>query len=239
MECGPCGGFNLVELLVAMVVLSIVVTMMASIFRDSQSASTQGTAATEIEAAGRNALSMMTRDLQGAVGDTNLVFKEDRSGVVSYGFTNSEVLFITLDATPTHTSRAARAVMYSVQPMTNSALTSRYELVRACYSTDNCYTDPGWFTNAPMTSYGVVAENVSALLLAVPEDSYFSDEHSNTLPAFVDICLELLNERDARQAADLWVRDLDYTNFVERTARRFTTRVFFNNRNGYRGDKPR
>ena len=233
------GGFNLIELLVAMVVLSVVVTMMASIFRDSQSALTQGAGQNEVETAGRTALSMMARDLQGAVADTNLFFEEYQGDVVSYGFTNSEVLFVTFDAVPTRTNRAARIVMYGVRPATNSASANRYELVRACYAADNCYTNLYASTNAATTSYGVVAENVSALLLTTPETSYYSADSSNTLPAHIDICLELMSERDTRQSSDMTTRGLDCTHFVERAARRFTTRVFFHNRSGYRGDKIR
>lgn len=248
------GGFNLVELLVAMVVLSIVVTMMASIFRDSQSASTQGTAQNEVETAGRVALSMMTHDLQTAVADSELTFNMqlDRTNGTSYGLTNSEVSFVAFQENPTQTNRVARMVMYWVQPVAGTA--GRYELVRTCTPADsgqrNCYTNPSWFKDADEGGWGrptspdvvgVVAQNVAGLRMATSEPGleYLSDLQGHRLPAYQDIYLEVLDERDARQAADLWARNLDYASFVERTARRFTTRVFFNNRSGYRGDKPR
>ena len=68
-------GFNLVKLLVAIVVLSVVGTMMASIFRHSQAAWKQGTGQDEVEAAGRVALSMLAQDLQDAVADSILTFQ--------------------------------------------------------------------------------------------------------------------------------------------------------------------
>jgi len=206
-----CAGLNMIELLVAMVVLSIVVTMMAAIFRHSESAWTQGTGDNEVETAGRVALSLLTRDLQGAVADSNLTFNIEED----YGLTNSEVCFIALQESPTRTNRATRAIMYWV---TNS------ELIRAAQPVDtntmNCYTNIDWFTNYPtsLTLTGAVARNVRSFRL-VPSD-YDSLNNSNRLPPWEDICLDVQSERDALQAAKF-------------KAKRFTPRVYFPNRNGY------
>jgi prepilin-type N-terminal cleavage/methylation domain-containing protein len=206
-------GLNMIELLVAMVVLSLVVTMMAAIFRHSESAWTQGTGDNEVETAGRVALSLLTRDLQGAVADSNLTFDIEED----YGLTNCEVCFIALQGSPTSTSRATRAIMYWV---TNS------ELIRAAQPVDintmNCYTNKDWFINypTPLTLTAVVARNVSRFRLATNDYYSAATANSNRLPQYVDICLDVLSERDALQAAKL-------------KAKRFTTRVYFPNRNGY------
>lgn len=234
-------GFNLVELLVAITVLAVVVTIMASIFRHSEAAWTQNTGEDSVENGGRVALNMLTRDLQGAVADIQLSFSffTDRDVVTSYGFTNAEINFIALQSLPARTNRATSAVMYWVREAPGSP--GRYELVRSVRPVDpvnlDCYTNALWYDNPP-TGFGrptgadacsVVAENVAGFRLATPEtgsEFYMADE----LPSRLDIYLELLPERDARQAADLQARGMDPLDLVERTARRFTTTVCFPNR---------
>ena len=242
-------GFNLVEILVAIVVLSVVVTMMASVFRDSQSAWTQGVGQNDVETGGRTVLSLLANDLRGAVADSTLTFRlrDDRypATSASYGLTNSEVSFIAFQESPTETNRAARMIMYWVQPMPGAP--GRYELVRACWPADavfrNCYTNPSWFEDAGSGGFGrpvspdavaTVTENVSGFGLTAPGGGReYSSEPFYCLPSHVDIYLELLSERDAKQAAALWARGLDCADLVERRARRFTTRVYFYNRDGF------
>jgi prepilin-type N-terminal cleavage/methylation domain-containing protein len=225
-------GLNMIELLVAMVVLSLVVTMMAAIFRHSEAAWTQGAGENEVETAARVALDMITRDLQGAVADSNLTFAITDS-TNAYGPQNSEIAFIALQGSPTLTTRAARAIRYWVREMANAP--GRYELIRASQPVDtdtmNCYSNRNWYlTNRPTSPQlcGVAARNVSGFLLT--PSLYYSDGLGDSLPRWVDICLDVLSERDALQAAKL----TDNADFVERTAKRFTTRVHFPNRNGYK-----
>jgi hypothetical protein len=237
---------------VAIVVLSVVVTMMASIFRSSQSAWKQGAEQNEIETAGRVALNLLTRELQTAVADHTLTFqmRQDRHADVSssYGFTNSELCLIAFQEIPTRTNRMARAIMYWVQEMTNAA--GRYELIRGYHTLDtaslNCYTNEYWSEEPPLgfgrpsvESSDIVAQNISGFRLSAKDltgtlsREYSSRSCAGLLPTFVDIYLELLTEREAKQAADLIARGIDPTDFVEKGARRFTTRVYFYNRIGY------
>jgi hypothetical protein len=138
--------------------------------------------------------------------------------------------------------------------MTDGAGTplNRYELVRGCRpvagdmptnAADNCYWNRQWYDEDRPTDpshQAVLADNVAALAFFKPDAGsggtfvYDSQTHSNLLPRYVDIYLELLPERAARQAALMMDGVGDWTNHVERHAERYTTRVFFRNREGYR-----
>ena len=65
---------------------------------------------------------------------------------------------------------------------------------------------------------------------------YYSDSaaNSNPLPSYVDVYLEILNERDAKRVVEMQGRGIDPDEYIERNVRRYTTRVHFQNRNGYR-----
>jgi prepilin-type N-terminal cleavage/methylation domain-containing protein len=123
---------------------------------------------------------------------------------------------------------------------------------------NQAYRNRNWFVNTPneggarhqSANMGVLAENVAALnFYAAGSDGTLTNEYfsfdaanSNRLPSFVDIFLELLGDDDAQRAKILSERfDADsdeVKNFVERHARRFSTRVYFHNRAGYRQRGP-
>ncbi|MCE9613684.1 MAG: prepilin-type N-terminal cleavage/methylation domain-containing protein [Lentisphaerae bacterium] len=99
------------------------------------------------------------------------------------------------------------------------------------------------------TGRGVIAGNIGSLRLyaAGPGGNltteYNSTDFANRLPEFVDVMLEVMSEEDARKAGDLELRyrasraptdRVSLTQFVERNAQRYTTRVYFHNRSGYR-----
>ena len=134
--------------------------------------------------------------------------------------------------------------------MTNSSgpLPNRYELVRGIHTieideTTNYYGNGNWYNELGRpdgNESGVVAENIAAFKLLAADtnviisDTYLSIANGNVLPEYVDVCLEMLDERAARQAAELWASAHDKaTDLVERNVRRYTTRVYFQNRDGY------
>jgi hypothetical protein len=242
----PSGrAFTLVELLVATVALVILVTVTASIVMDSESIWTGVTGKMENDRGGRTALSMITHDLECAVADSNLTWSVDldRYTDPSYGHTNNVVYFVSLQDDPTNATRAARAIYYWVQ---TNGLTggNRYELVRGCYAitnaadtntVDNCYWNTNWYEDpikgkGRPPDHGVVAENVSAFRV-IPAP--VGGSHTG-LPEYVDVLLEVIPERTARQVADMMARTgSSDTTLVEQNAKRYTTRVFFQNRHGY------
>ncbi len=243
-------AFNLIELVISVACLLIIVTVTGLIFAHSQTASTLGSDMAKNCLSGRATLSMIVNDLQSAVADERLSFflGPDRESVLSYGFTNSEICFVSLQHDSSDSNRAVREIHYWVQPMPNS--TNRYELVRGYHSIsnlseltacDNCYSNQLWHGDQAAggagrpADFGVVAENVGALrFYAMDTNGAIAETYaSNQLPQYVDVYLEILNEREARQAADMISRGRDCTNIVERNAKRYTARVYFNNRIGY------
>ena len=275
-------AFTLIELLAAITILMVIVSIMGVIFAETDRAWHLGTGRVESNNEGRAALNMIAHDLQYALADEYLFFtlREDifrpRPGgvpvsewpVISYGFTNSEACFISLQqdaqsgGSPAE-KRATREIYYWMRQKTDTgtfggAPLGRYELVRTSLGTyrpssgHNAYGDIDWYHPSSgastdrhtSTARGTIADNVTAFGLFAPDDTgyisreYYSEDYGNRLPEYVDIFLEVLSDKDAIQAADLKQRygslDSRTVQFVERHARRYTTRVFPQNRSGYR-----
>jgi prepilin-type N-terminal cleavage/methylation domain-containing protein len=250
-------AFTLIELLAAVTILVIIVTIMGRIFTESDRAWTLGTIRSDNNLAGRAALSMIAHDLQYAVADKTLTFiaQKDRYSLTSYGFENDETCFVSIENDSSDGNRAAREVFYYVRE--NPAGSKRYELMRGYYSSalsdaasasSHCYFNPNWYKNTADGGVGrpgtsrFIAKNVAgfAVFARKPNGQLIRDYYSGTpaytnrLPGYVDVCIELLNDRDARQAADLQLRGLSYTNFVADRVVRHVARVYFTNRDGYK-----
>jgi hypothetical protein len=249
-----CAAFSLIELLASLAILLIIIGVLAMIYIHFDKAWTQGTGKADASTAGQAALNMIRRDLEHAVADGVLTFaiQPDRNHMTSYRLTNDEICLVSLEGTNfvgAATNRTALEVQYWVRNASG-----RYELVRGCLTNDitlptnapaNCYWNTNWYKDTsdggagrPAGSVAIVVENVAGISFIAPGETgagYESTAHSNRLPEYVDVCLELLDERSARQAAQLSAADPTYAaDFAERKIRRYTTRVFFENRNGYR-----
>lgn len=274
-------GFSLIELLAAMAILMVIVVMMTTIFSNSDRVWNLGTGRANNCSDGRAAMNLMAHDLEYAVADDILTFAmaNDRNSLKTYGFTNSEICFVSLEhdiapdtaTNPGESKRTAREVHYYVLEVTNHI----YGLWRGYYSkeiydshTAHCYFNRTWHktggasaeTGAPnpgrpsggdFLAYNVVGMKVYAPgpPSGAPSSVYYSDpkEYSrvqdkafvtNRLPAYVDIFLEVLDESAMDRAADLAVsfgETGDETReFIEKNVRRYTTRVYFDNRHGYK-----
>jgi|GEM_PF-3492629 len=287
-------GFSLIEILSAVAILIIIVGIMAAIFTESDRAWNLATGRAMNNTDGRAALGIIAHDLQYAVtysnynwslniftnrtppelwGPTNLIITFHLTNdIVSFGFTNSELAFVSLQTDCVEAPRAAREIWYYVK-RTNMldplgrTYTNMFQLVRG--AVDEAIWNPGgsnwinhayhtnywWYTRRPGgASYAVVADNlVGFKVVAGPPvrrrigaewklvmlENYDSMDYSNQLPEYVDIYLELLNERDALQAAKMWsdsnfAAQTNTAAFIERNAKRYATRVYFHNRQGYR-----
>lgn len=241
-------GFTLIELLAAMAILMAMVAMIGIIFTKSNIVWTIGSNNAENNTSGRTAINMIARDLQYAVADSNLTFcfRDDESDESSYGFTNSEIFCVSFQNDSSDANRTACEIYYWVREMTNSqGGLDRYELVRGCHSitnyyTNNCYWNTNWYETGPsQNDQGVIAQNVAAFCLLAPDSNgkVFQDYNSqdtnnnNRLPEYADVYLEILNKREAKQAAAM--PSSNQKEFVERNAKRFTARIFFHNRYGF------
>lgn len=251
------GGFTLIELLSAVAILIIIVTMLGVIFTESDRAWTLGTNRSDANLAARAALDMIAHDLQYAVADSLLTFicTNDQDGLATYDFPCNQLTFVSIENDSSDGNRAAREVYYFVRPM--DADTNRFELVRGYYSgsiisssANHCYFNRDWcapwspdcLPRPNKTISRHIAKNVAGFAVYAPNvdgditQTYYSGDptNNNRLPEYVDVCIEMMADRVARQAADLRLRGLDYADFVDRNAMRYSTRVYFHNRDGYR-----
>jgi prepilin-type N-terminal cleavage/methylation domain-containing protein len=193
------------------------------------------------------------------------------STIATYGFTNSEINLVSLQNDSADGNRTARQIQYyltaDTQPYGTRYQLKRRSEGPAVGNTNNCYWSPTWFEDRRGNAAdGIMADNVVALAFRVPlpggmgpggayrDDYWFAGGSSfsnltasyiqmqmTNLPSYVDVYLEIVNEREAKQLAQIAARpDLGgptgraAKEFVERHARRHTARVFFQNRQGYK-----
>jgi type II secretory pathway component PulJ len=268
---GPQGtaAFTMIELLAAITILMIIVSIMGVIFSESDRAWSQGTAMVERNTEGRAALNLLGHDLQYALADDVLTFamRDDRDDLETFGHLNSEICFVSLSQRPeesgTDNARATQQIFYYVTERTaddkvGGTPLGRYQLMRTAINTDmtdgrSAYGNTLWYDQGAnnggqgtFNSTSIIAENVVALRFFAPNDQgdldteYLSEDerYKNRLPQYVDVFLEVMGEKDAIRAADLAERlgdtDPKVLDFVEKHSRRYTARVYFQNRAGYR-----
>lgn len=256
------GGFTLLELLAAMTILVIIVLMTATIFTDADRIWYLGTGRTKNCISGRAAMNLIAHDLEYAVADELLTFamKPDRDGATFYANPSTrhdEICFVSLQNDSSDGNRTAREIFYYVKTNSTAATPAKpgnlmrgyYSAAIATASANHCYRRKDWYDVAgrPGDARPIV-EHVVALSFFAPTNQngycgavYYSTNSyayspnyyiTNSLPEYVDVYLEVLDELDADKLAGV-----DATNraaFVERNARRYTTRVYFQNRLGYK-----
>ncbi len=218
-------GFSLLELLVAMALLSILVVMMTTLFNNSIAAFNVGTQRAEMNMSARAALEYIARELSSAVaGDADGVagkkieFKLDTAG--------SDAKFFTL----TNTNKA---------PYSSRMFCVRYDqangILEAYHDSDaNPYTTtPSWGASA------ILIENVLDFSIVVYSSidaltngagMYLFDSTLNpeqNLPVCADVILELMSADDMKRYRTNTVNKDDYR---KKNSRIYSTRVFFNNR---------
>jgi len=235
------GGFSLIELLAAMAILSIIVILMTVIFTESDRSWTIGTERVDNTVGGRAAVSLIAHDMQYAVADDILSFSmtKDRKGMISYGFENREIAFVSLQHDSSGGApRTAREIHYWVRE--TEGATNRYELVRGYYSetivTDrenHSYWNRDWFQDhaAGRPTGVLVAENVAALCFYAPRgESVFPE--GRRLPGYMDVYLEVIDKRFAVRLGKT-TDEAKRKELVELKSRRYTGRTYFQNRDGY------
>jgi len=254
-------GFTLIELMTAMTILVVIVMMMTMIFNDADKIWYLGTGRTLNCISGRAAMGLITHDLEYAVADDLLTFaiRQDKNKSSSYGFNHDEICCVSLQNDSTDGNRAAREIFYYVADTTGKVSTlmkGYYSSAIVSTNTKHCYYTRTWYDVAgrPPDSRPIV-EHVTAFSLFAPTNqngccksgAYYSTNSyeygggyymSNSLPEFVDVYLEVLDEMDADKLAEmeknLLISDATKRAFIERSARRYTTRVSFHNRLGYK-----
>ncbi len=244
-------AFTLIELLAAMAVLSIMMLMFANIFSSSGKAWTSGTRRTEQNMNGRAVLEFLGKEIgQSIINSSGLVFQvsykapsDPRSMQVSYLYDNSALHCVSARGceSPTYPDEA-RLINYYVSPQTDSDGFKHFQLMRAQCMDQNVISTvykqltPTWLqSTAGQTgwSVSVLVDNITQFyVLANGNNPNFKSSNVPVqLPAYVDILIGFLSEDDARKAQYL-ASDVQ-TNFLNKAEKRFTRRVYLQNRTGY------
>jgi hypothetical protein len=167
---------------------------------------------------------------------------------------NSELACLTLADSGTASNRAVQQVFYWVEPVPDSTVTGRYQLVRSVrrigdprdpVAASNSYWNGDWHRDPSLGAgrpgaqdVGVLLRDVTAFRLgaSVSEESvaltYRSDERGDRLPGFVDIYLETVDAGTARRLRDLAAQPQARAALLERAAMSWASRVRFHNASG-------
>lgn len=198
-------GFTLIEVLVAMAITAIIVLVGNNVFSGATTAFNSGTDRAEMESSGRAALNFMSRKLSQAIAGQAEPASYYRSFTLSGG---NNVIF--------------NSVSDSIQ--SNRFYFDGSNLV---YSFESY--DPAVLIGN-VVDIKLYAFETYVMLTSGIGDSFNCNLTTN-LPYCFDIAINLLSSGDKEKAARLSGTDL--SNFIARNSRWFTTRVYFQTRQGY------
>ena len=249
---GAADGFTLLELLLVVFLLVLIVVLLADLFAGADDLIARSTQRAHTDARARTALGVLRADLHSALIDSRLAFRA-RVGQRTYDFDSSELYCVSLRGTDVERGRSTRLVRFFVRPA-ETGPAQLFELVRAerpvataTGAAANAYWNTNWFDDAVFDATNTVplAGHVTAFYVeAAPGahapggDAPTHDYDSNALgpPRYLDVYLELLDRRAAREVADLVARNAPsntWKDIIEFQARRYTTRIFPANVYGY------
>lgn len=264
------GGFTIIEMLTAMVVLIFIVLMMTRIFTETTGIWTRGAKNVQSAVEGRVIMDFISKEMTQAIADDVVTFKLNSGGgepplygqKFVFGAESDEVCFVGMVRSgDSGYRRTGNQFVYFISSMldeNNAPIANRYRLVRT-RRTQSMYSSPGNIANSAYgdrewwrkmdpdidddgpdsgTPIETIAENVAGFeVWAWSQDrddydfGYNSAANNNLLPQWVDIYLELLGESEAIRAAILWSVDPDRgAEYIAQNVKRYTTRVFFPNR---------
>ena len=211
-------GFTLIELLAAMTVLALILVMLGQVFGGSTKAWTSGTRRMDQNIGARAALDFIARDLSGAI----ILNLPEGSGW------QTSLRFLTLAETPDSTHREGRIVEYSLNSTNNI-----YRLMRSVATATNTINSAYASGTVPsgQGSSDCVAENIAAFqVMGRGAVTVYGSASTNQIPRYVDIFLSILSDADAQQVSTL---TSGLQTFVEKSEKRYTTRVYLQNQQGY------
>ena len=231
---GLPAAFTLIEVLVAMTVLSVMVLMVANIFQSSSAAWNIGTQKADMNTAARAALDFMARELACAVAGPIETVAVGANSALKFNLVNgNDVRFVSLLGEPGGTSRALQLSLFRYQ---NNILQYYRE-------TDafNPYVDSLDWRGGAMLITNVVSLQISAFTNEYGLDNGLFTENFDSstpgnldqLPLCVDIALEMLSDDDMLRFNQL--SGIPQTEFKNRNAKLYSTRIYFPNRVGYGG----
>ena len=199
-------GFTLIEVMVAMTITIILIVMVTNMFSDATTACNSGTDRAEMETDGRAALNFMSRKLSQAIAGPAEPSSYYRSFILSGG---SNVIF--------------NSVSDSIQ--SNRFYFDGSNLVY-CFES----YDPAILIGNVVDLKFYAFETYT--MLNSGTGNPFECNLATNLPYCFDIAINLLSSNDKAKASQLSEPDL--SKFKERNSRWFTTRAYFQTRQGYK-----
>jgi competence protein ComGF len=227
----PHAAFTLLEVMLAMGIVTMLVLMIANMFQEVTLSCNIGTQSSEMNTAGRSALDFIARELSQAVaGQFDALNPNPGSDIIKFKISaGNELRFVALSGDVTN-GRALRGAMFKQED----------NCLKYCRKTDlisfNPYNndkDPAswnWQGIQPLVT-NVTGFQVSAYnsVGGLPLSSW----DNTNLPVYVDISLAVIGNDDAKKFNAL--SGTNATGFQDRNSRRYSTRVYFNNRQGWQG----
>lgn len=243
-------GFSLVEVMASMAVLSVIVLIIARLFADSSSAWDNGTRRMDVDSVARSALEFMSRELSQASADRYVRMKVESLNAGSWETTKSDsIYFVGMNSLAYYNSststpyRDVQQIRYGIITNTTGRLSLRRWVVeKEDISSFTAYSvlASNWWT--VMLSYNPdwgnsIADNVVAFRVnvytatnGVSQYRANYDSQTDGPPMYADLYLSVVDDRDATRAEGM--SSADQTNYVKNKARRYSTRVYFQNRLG-------
>lgn len=223
-------AFTLLEVILAMTLVTMIVLMIANMFQEVSFSWTIGTQSAEMNTAGRAAVDFIAQELSQAVAGP-IEANDPPDHAIRFQLLNgNELLFVTLAGDPQGDPQSGRAL--------RSAL-FKHEADKLKYWQTESFNpykdDPKWDSaRAQMLVANVV--DLQFYAYASVEDLKNNNftlsyplEQLPQLPVAVDVYLTVLGNEDALKAANLG-SPAEREKFVARNARRYTSRAYFNNR---------
>lgn len=223
-------AFTLLEVILAMTLVTMIVLMIANMFQEVSFSWTIGTQSAEMNTAGRAAVDFIAQELSQAVAGP-IEANDPPDHAIRFQLLNgNELLFVTLAGDPQGDPQSGRALRSALFKHEDDKQIIKYG--RHPESFNPYKDDPKWDSaQAQMLVANVV--DLQFYAYASVEDL---KKNNFTLPPYdleqlpvaVDVYLTVLGNEDALKAANLGRPERE--KFVARNARRYTSRAYFNNR---------
>ena len=177
-------GFSLIEILVAIVILTVIVLVISTVFHQSNLAWDGGTRKAEGNMTARAVLGFMAREMAHAVTSADPLNNNITDG-------GSSIRFVTVAGELGSTQRVARRITYTHQPSVFTIV--RKEEVME-WDPDWVDSDSWWYSVGGWDPLGEspLADNVQYLRFSTSTQS----NHTDTLPAWIGIKLGMVREDD-------------------------------------------
>lgn len=229
-------AFTVIEVLVSMAIMAIIAVMVSNIFQSGVESWNIGTRKTEVNTSGRAALGFMADELMQAVAGPLESDEPEAADYMPFRVEGSEeIAFLSLSQEPSRSEsrRALRGVYFWKE----GDVLNYARITQAL----DCYKNI-WAQGRPSGgAANTIIEGVETLRFNVyetAEDLANDDPHSGkvltNLPFCVDIFLELLSVEDMKTVKKLKDKGQNADEFIDRSSKSYSTRVYFANRMGYR-----